>query len=278
MESFRQYIKLSGLGFVEIAIAATSVGLVHVAGFLFINFPNEMLLFFGPEFYVWFFFQFFLALGVSIFFARLTALFIPFLFISLMLFSSLIVAAVFSSEKKKWIRAILTYPKRVKYFDSTYRDVGIVVSFSFSILLFGLFYLGEQAPSFFITSFILFALFIVYFINTNLRSLKRAIRQMRRLQDFRKNVLNMKFSRNLVIGLVLIAVYSAGVFRFQYLAGLDDLIVSAHGRSEKVGIVGFVGARPITVTREAGCTHFFIDFSDATFSSRQCITSAEQGE
>jgi len=273
MTALRKWLGIVGLGLKDIAIAATSIGLVHAAGF-FINFPAEILLFLGPDFFVWFFFHFYLVLALSLFFTRLLALFIPFALLGFMTAIGVMVI-VFSNERLSWTKAVLSYPKRVNYVDEIYNSFGYIGTTYFAILLFGNIYLNSQLVSFILLVLTLSIVFLVFFINTNLRSPKRTLRQLRRLGKFQKSVWAKRFSRNLVIGLVLLAVFGAGQFRFEQLADLDDLTMSAGGRSEAVGLVGFVGTKPIITTRHGDCRQFFVDVSETTFSSRRCPANSD---
>ena len=238
------------------------------------NIPKPIVLFFGPEFFVWFFFHFFLALGLSFFAGRLLAIYLPLAFLGLVLAFGVLVIGL-SKERKMWARAVLTYPKRVNYLDNMYAGIGSPFAFFVSVLIFGTIYLDRQLDGFLAFVFILTGVFLIFFVNTNLRSPKRTLRQLKRLSSFRKSVWGKRFSRNLVIGLVLLAVFGAGLFRFEHLATIDNLTKSVGSRSEAVGLIGFVGERPITTTRDGPCRRFFIDSSDTTFSSHQCPASPE---
>lgn len=273
MTALRKRISIVGLGLKDIAIAATTIGLVHAAGF-FIKFPAEILLFLGPDFFVWFFFHFYLALGLSLFLARLFSIFFPFALLGVMTAIGIIVI-VFSNEKLKWMRAVLIYPKRVNYLDWTYNSIGYIAAIYFSNSMFGSIYLDSQFLNFIFLVLVLSIIFFIFFFNTSLRSPKRTLRQLRRLGNFQKSVWAKRFSRNLVIVLFLLAAFSAGLFRFEHLADLDDLTMSAGGRSEAVGLVGFVGTNPIVTTRDGDCRQFFVDVSETIFSSRRCPASSD---
>jgi len=52
----------------DVIFAVLSLSLVHFAGFFLTNFPNSIGFLLDYSFYIWFYFQFFIYIGVSLFY------------------------------------------------------------------------------------------------------------------------------------------------------------------------------------------------------------------
>jgi len=185
-----------------------------------------------------------------------------------------LIVMLFSKEKKKWIVALLSYPKNTNYVESIYSDTFGWFTIFVSFYIFGIIYLQNQFMYLLLDFLVLIIVFLAFFIKTNVRSFKTIRRQFARLRNYKKFIASKKFNISLIICIVLILSFDAGNKRFHFLTNTQNIIGMSDPDGNQYGVVGFIGGSPLKVRKLDNCMEFSVMIEGEVLSANRCTSGS----